>query len=216
MEHRATERGFYDQLQLPERREARELVERLLSNPTNTYEQICIVAKSSGLFEDLKDVTPQDLTRYRQRKAREESRASVMALIEAEGDTLLNAAATKPTGVIASYLRKMLTERAISRFDEEVENIDPVHLSRETARHALVEQRDRKLDLDEEKIGIEKKRLELQQQQQDLAKDKFGVAANTWSFILRWLAKVDASAADRLTQHSDELLNELEIYIENA
>jgi hypothetical protein len=213
-DHRASERGLYALLQLPEQNEARELLERLLSDPTNTYERICVVLKSSGLFEDIKDVTPQDLTRYRQRKAREESRASVMALIEAEGETLLNAAATNPTGIIAGYLRKMLTEHAVTRFDEEIAGLDPVDISREAARHALVEQRDRKLDLDTEKIRLEEKRLELQRQNQELQRDKFGVAANTWRFILNWLAKVDSNAADRLTKHSDELLTELEVYIE--
>jgi hypothetical protein len=213
-EHRGSERGLFDKLQLPEHREARDLLERLLDDSTNTYERICITLKSSGLFEDIKEVKPQDLSRYRQRRERAESRARVMRLIEEEGEALLGAATKNPTGLIARYLRQKLTEHAVSRFDEEVEKIDAVQVSKETARHALVEQRDRKLDLDAEKLRIEERRLELQRQQQELQRDKFGIAAKTWQFILSWFATVDSAAVDRLTKHSDKLLSDLEGYIE--
>ena len=213
-EHRASERSLYDRLQLPENEEARDLLERLLADPTNTYDRICIVLKSSGLFEDLKDVTPQDLSRYRQRKGREGNRASVMRLIEEEGETLLNAAAANPSGMVASYLRKMLTEHAVARFDQEIEGLDPLEVSREAARHALVEQRDRKLDLDEGKIELERKKVGLAERQADLAKDKFNIAAQTWKYILSWFAKEDARVADALTRASDKLLPDLEVFIE--
>ncbi len=183
--HRASERSFYDRLQSEGYTEARELLERLLSDPTNTYERICIVCKSSGLFENLKDVAPQDLTRYRQRQAREESRASVMSLIESESETLLKAATKNPTGVIATYLRKMLAEEAVARFDAEVGTLDPVQLSKEAARHAQVEQRDRKLDLDGEKLKLDAKRLALRERQTELQNDKFNIASDTWMFVLR-------------------------------
>ncbi|HKQ06618.1 MAG TPA: hypothetical protein VJ464_15905 [Blastocatellia bacterium] len=214
MDHRGSERGFYDKLQLPEHQEARDLLESLLADPRRTYEEICISCKSSGLFEDLKDVTPQDLSRYRQRQAREESRASVLALIEAEGETLIKAAAKNPTGMIARFLRKQLTERAVAKFDQEFETIDAVNVSREAARHALVEQRDRKLDLDAEKIRLEERRLELQREQQELAKDKFGIASTTWRFILQWMIGKEPRVADALTERSEELLNDLEAFIE--
>jgi hypothetical protein len=214
VEHRASERGLYDRLQLPEHQAARELLERLLADPANIYEQICIVLNSSGLFKEIKDVTAQDLSRYRQRKAREETRADVMALIQAEGETLVNAAAKNPGGAIARYLRQQLAERAVARFDAEVDTIGVVDLSREAARQAKVEQIDRKLDLDAEKLRIEERRLELQRQQQELAKDKFGVASETWKFILSWLLKNEPTAADAMTRHSDDLLIDLEAFIE--
>jgi hypothetical protein len=209
-EHRSTERGLYDRLQLDEHASARELLERLLAVSANTYEQICIVLKGSGLFEDLKDVTPQDLTRYRQRKSRAESRASVKALIEQEGETLVNAAAQNPTGMIAKYLRRVLTEHAVTRFDAEIESLNPLEVSKEAARHALVEQRDRKLDLDEERAALEKRRIELAERQAELQRDKFGIAAKTWRAILTWCAQETPSIVETLTQRSDELLAYLE------
>lgn len=213
-EHRSTERSFYDRLQQPEFGEARELLERLMGDSTRTYDEICISCKSSGLFEGLKNITPQDLSRYRQRRSREESRASVMALIEAEGETLINAAAKNPAGAISRFLRKQLAERAVTKFDQEFDTIDAIGVSREAARHAMVEQRDRKLDLETEKLQLEERRLALQQQQQELAKDKFGVASKTWQFILKWLLSREPTAADAMAKHSDDLLIDLETFIE--
>jgi hypothetical protein len=213
-DHRSTERGLYDKLQREEFREAREFLELQLSNATRTYQEICVACKASMLFEDLKDLTPQDLTRYRQKKSREENRATVMSLIESESETLLNAAVKNPSGVVAKFLRKTLAETAVARFDAESDGVDVVNISREAARHALVEQRDRKLDLDEEKLKLENKRLEIQERQAELARDKFGIAAMTWKFILGWFVKNQSSVADAMAAHSDELLSDLEAHVE--
>jgi hypothetical protein len=213
-EHRSAERGLYDRLQREELKAAREFLEGRLDDTTFTYDEICRACKSSGLFEDVKDITPQDLTRYRQRRARVEQRRQIAALMESDAAAILEGATKNPTGVLAQFVRRQLTEHIATRFDSELYELEVVDVSREAARHALVEQRDRKLDLDAEKLRIEEKRLELQRQQQDLQKDKFSVAAKTWQFILSWLAKVDAAAVDRLTRHSDDLLTELEVYIE--
>jgi hypothetical protein len=213
-EHRGTERGLYDKLQREEFNEAREFLESRLEDVTLTYEEICTACKASMLFEELKNITSQDLTRYRQRKSREESRASVMRLIEADSESLLDAAAANPTGRIAQFLRRQLTERAVARFDEEIDGLDPVAISKEAARHATVAQRDRKLDLDAEKLRLDERRLELQRQQAELAKDKFGVALSTWKFLLAWFSKNESRIADAMTQRSDELLTELGVFIE--
>jgi hypothetical protein len=215
-EHRASERGFFDKLQLPECQEARELLERLIENPKNTYEQICVVLNSSPLFQTIKEVRPQDLTRYRQRKDRAQSRAGVMALIESESETLLTAATNNPTGLIAKYLRKMLAEHAVERFDAEIETVGVVDVSREAARHALVAQRDRKLDLDEGKIELERKRIELQERRAELERDRFGIAADTWQFILAWCSREESAIADVLARRSNELLSDLEDWIADA
>jgi hypothetical protein len=220
-EHRSATKGFYDKLQLDENSEAREFLESLLADPTRTYEEICQRSKSSGLFENLKIPTPQDLTRYRQRKARDENRQTVLRLIgdtlaQDDAGTLLNAAVKNPSGVAAKAIRKILADNVLARFDAEVEGVDVVNLSREAARHALVEQRDRKLDLDEDKIALERKRLEIQEKQQELAKDKFNVAAKTWQFILSWIVKRQPTFADLMTKESDALLTDLEAYIESG
>jgi hypothetical protein len=213
-DHRSTERSLYDKLQREEFTEAKEFLESLLGISDLTYQEICIRCKASMLFEDLKDLKPQDLTRYRQRKSREDNRATVMALIEAESETLLNAAVKHPTGIFAKYLRKTLAETAIARFDAESQGVDVVNLSREAARHAKVEQTDRKLDLDEEKLRLDNKRLEIQERQANLAKDQFGIATQVYQFLLGWLVRKEPHVADVMTKHSDELLTDLEAHIE--
>lgn len=215
MEHRAATKGLYDKLQQPENSKAKEFLERLLDSSSWTYDEICRACKSSGLFEDVKDITPQDLTRYRQRRAREEQRQTVMDLIEGDAQKIVDAASKNPSGLLAKMLRRQLAEHAIARFDAELGLIDPVSVSRETARHALVEQRDRKLDLEAEKLRIEQRRLELQQQQQDLQKDKFGVATTTWKGILQWLTNEEPTVVEVLTRRSEELLVYLEALIES-
>lgn len=213
-EHRSATKGFYDALQQPENSEAKEFLESLLDDKTRTYAEICQACKSSTLFENLKIPTPQDLTRYRQRRTREENKQTVLRLIEEDADSLLNAAVKNPSGVSAKAIRQMLTRSVLARFDAELESVPIVSLSRETRGHALVEQRDRKLALDEEKLQLENKRLELQRQKQELEKDKFGVAEKTWQFILGYFREAEPAVVDRLTEHSDELLTGLEGYIE--
>lgn len=218
-EHRASERSLYDRLQQPDLAKARDLIELLLSNSSLTYEEICKRVNGSGLCVYRTDagaraalpaLTPQALTRYRQRKAKVESRAEVLALIESDSDALLAAAAKNPSGVIAGYLRKSLAEEAVRRFDTEARDIGVVDLSREAARHALVEQRDRKLDLDAEKIGIDRKRIELQEKQAELQRDRLAIAADTWRMTLAWFVREEPDIADRLARRSDEFLIALE------
>jgi hypothetical protein len=205
-EHRSSERGFYDKLQQPEFAEARELLERLLADKDSTYEVICRGCKSSGLFEALKDVTPQDLTRYRQRQARAEERSRITALIESDAQVIIDGAAKNPSGPLAQLLRRQLTQHVVSRFDEEMGQLDALALSREAARHALVEQRDRKLDIDQEKAELERRRIELAERQAELQRDRLGIAAKTWQIILQWLASEEPAIVDVLTRRSEELL----------
>jgi hypothetical protein len=214
-EHRSATKGFYDKLQLPENSEAREFLEELLDTKTLVYEEICLRCKASTLFEDLKIPTPQDLSRYRQRRARELERQNLRALIEADAQVIIDGAAKNPNGVLATHLRRQLAQHAIVRFDAEIDLLDPVQVSKETARQALVEQRDRKLDLDTEKLRLENKRLELQERQAELARDKFGIAAKSWQFILGWFVQRRSPVADAMTAASESLLGDLEIYIES-
>lgn len=214
-DHRSIGRGFYDRLQLDGYAEARALLEESLEDTSRTYEQICAELNSSGLFESLKGVKPQDLSRYRARKARAEGRARVIALIEQdEGNLFINAAAKNPTGVIAKFLRRQLAESAVARFEDEMEVLSPLEISRESARHATVEQRDRKLDIEEAKADLDRRRIELAERQTELQRDKFCVAAKTWQFILHWFSSRETSVVDRMTKHSDELLTDLEGFIE--
>jgi hypothetical protein len=211
--HRAGERSLFERLQATEHGEARELLESLLGDADKTYDEICGALKRSGLFADLKAVTPQDLTRYRQRKAREESRATVLSLIESEPETLLNAAAKNPTGVIARYLRARLTEEAVARFDAEVGDVDVVDLSRELGRHARVEQNDRKLDLVAEKLELDRRKVELDERKAELDRDKLKIAAGVWTYLLTWAAKEEPVAADALTKRSEEIVSGMEEYV---
>lgn len=212
-EHRSAERSLYDRLQLEENKAARERLEALIADPERNYQQICDELNSSGLFESIKRVYPQDLTRYRQRKAQVESKASVLALIEHDAETLVDAATRHPTGVIAGYLRRMLTEHVVHRFGEAVDEVDPVDLSRETARHALVEQRDRRIDLEQQRIELESRRIDLQQRAADLQRDRFQLAADAWRFVLSWFQHREPAATDLLARHSEELLGDLENWI---
>lgn len=222
MSHRSSERSFYYKLQQPECDQARGLLELLLST-TDTYEQIrgkIDASKSWGYRSSLGEwcalpaLTPQRLSRYRADKHAAESRGSVLALIEEENDSLLNAAAKNPSGVIAQYLRKRLSEEAVARFDLDAGAINLVDLSRETARHAKVAQVDRKLDLDAEKIALEEKRIALLEKQSELERDRFGMAADTWKFVLAWLNREAPEVVDVLTAKSDALLADMEEWIE--
>jgi len=215
-EHRAATRGFYDKLQLSEHSAAKEFLERLLDDPDQTYEEICIACKSSTLFEDLKIPTPQDLTRYRQRRSREEQRQRVMALMESDAQSIIEGAAKNPGGVLNQFLRKQLSEHVIARFDSEMDTLDALSLSREAARHATVEQRDRKLDLEVEKLELEHKRIELQEKAANLQRDKYKIATDLWMCVLGFFTQRNSSVADELTRNSEELLKELESYIEIA
>lgn len=221
-EHRASERSLYDRLQQPVFAPLREKIEEALSNSSLTYEAICELVNGSkllnyraadGQLATLPALTPQALTRYRQRKAKVESRAEVLALIEADSEALLKAAAKNPSGMIAGYLRKSLAEEAVRRFDVEAGAIGVVDLSREAARHAAVEQRDRKLDLDKEKIDIERKRVDLQEKQSELQRDRFEIAGKTWQFIMGWLTREEPQVVDALARRSEELMIELEEFI---
>jgi hypothetical protein len=216
IEHRSSQRGLYDKLQLPENSAAKEFLERLLDDPDQTYHEICIACKSSMLFEDLKIPTPQDLTRYRQRQSREEQRQRVIALMESDAQAIIEGAAKNPGGPLNRFLRNQLSEHIIARFDSEMDNLDPVVLSREAARHALVEQRDRKLDLEADKLELDRTRVELQQKAADLQRDKYKIASDVWAFILGWFTRKNSRFVDELTSDSEELLKELEGWIENA
>lgn len=215
MESRSAERSLYDKLQREEFTPAREFLESWLDDTTFTYEEICRACKSSGLFEDVKDITPQDLTRYRQRRARAEQRAKVVALLESDAAAIIEGAAKNPTGVLSKFVRKQLTEHIATRFDIELPNLEVIAVSREAARHARVEQVDRKLDLDEEKLKLEAKRIELAERQTELQRDRFGIAAKTWQGVLQWLALEEPAVADILTRRSPELLVYLETLIES-
>ncbi|MGA9769297.1 MAG: hypothetical protein WBV94_09670 [Blastocatellia bacterium] len=212
-EHRGAERGLYDRLQREEFTKAREFLEGKLDDAAFTYEEICRACKSSMLFDDVKDITPQDLTRYRQRRARAEQRAQVVALLEADATAILDGAAKNPTGLLSKFVRKQLTEHIATRLDVELGDLGVVDVSREAARHALVEQRDRKLDLDEEKLGLEAKRIALQERQLELQNDRFTIASDTWMFILQWLMNEEPDLAEALTRKSDELLVNLEEHV---
>ena len=214
-EHRSTQGGLYGRLQLPEHADAKVLLERWLESQ-ETYETICEHLNRSELFIPIKRITPQDLSRYRARKAREDSRATTLALIESDADVMLDAATANPTGVIAKFLRKQLAQYAVAKFDAEVMELDPVDLSREAARHAKVEQVDRKLALDQEKLRLELKRIELQERAAELQRDRFGVAAEAWNFILAYLVRNEPSAADLLTARNEEILSGLEAHIQNV
>ena len=209
-EHRASERSLYDRLQAPEHAEARDLLESLIADSSLIYETIVNQLNSSGLFESIKQITAQDLTRYRQRKATVENRADVMSLIESEQETLLAAAGKNPQGAIAKYLRQTLAEQAVRRFEDEAAQIGVVDLSRETARHALVEQRDQRLDIDREKIELEKQRIELAKTQAAFQNDRFQIAAETWRFTLGWFVNEEPDIAGRLVNRSEEFLIQLE------
>jgi hypothetical protein len=213
VEHRGSERGLYDKLQKEEFAKAREFLESRLDDPAFIYEEICLACKSSGLFEDVKDITPQDLTRYRQRRARVEQRDRLAALMESDANAILEGAARNPTGMLAQFVRRQLTEHIATRFDSELAEMEVIAVSREVARHALVEQRDRKLDLDEQKLGLEAKRIALQERQLELQNDRFTIASDTWMFVLRWLVDEEPELAEALTRKSDELLVHLEEHI---
>jgi len=209
-EHRAATKGFYDKLQQPEHSEAKALLEGLLDDSTRTYEEICRACKSSGLFEDVKDITPQDLTRYRQRQAREEQRDRVVALMETDAQAIIDGASKNPSGLLAQLLRKQLTEHIVARFDQEMGDIDVVKISKEVGRHALVEQRDRKLGIEEEKAALEKRRIELAERQADLERDRFGIAAKTWQIVLQWMSAEEPTVVDKLIRRSEEVLEVIE------
>src|SRR5436853_7878217 len=97
-EHRSSERSLYDKLRADEHQAAREFLEGLLDTD-KTYPQICWEWNASSISNGIAVLTPQALSRYRQRKHREETRADVMALIETETETLLDAATRSPEGV---------------------------------------------------------------------------------------------------------------------
>jgi hypothetical protein len=214
IDHRGAERGLFDKLQKEEFTQAREFLESWLDDTAFTYEEICRACKISGLFEAIKDLTPQDLSRYRQRRARIEQREHIAELIASDANVIIAGAAKNPTGLLAQYLRKHLTEHVVGRLDQELAELEIIDVSREAARHALVEQRDRKLGLDEEKLKLEAKRIELAERQTELQRDRFGIAAKTWQGILQWLALEEPSVADALTRRSEELLVYLETLIE--
>ena len=214
-EHRGTERSLYDKLQREELTEAREFLEGRLEDVTLTYEEICLACKASMLFEAVKNITPQDLTRYRQRKARKEQHQRVASLIESDAQAIIEGAAKKPTGVLAQFLRRQLAEHVIARLDEEMAGIDALALSREAARHARVEQVDRKLTIEEERAELERRRIELAERQAELQRDKFGIAAQVWKSILAWCAQEEPSIVEALTRRSEELLVYLETVIES-
>lgn len=217
--HRSSERSLYDKLQQPEHARVRELIELLLSSG-QTYDAICATVNGSNVLEYrvpstgeravLPVLTPQALSRYRARKYAVENRATVMSLIESESESLLSAAGQNPTGMIAQYLRKRLSEAAVAKFDLEVEEMDVADLSRELGRHATIDQRDRKLDLDAEKIKLDEKRIALQEKQAELQRDRFGIAADTFKFLLSWFVNEEPDIADRIAARSDELLIALE------
>ena len=103
-----------------------------------------------------------------------------------------------------------LAEQAVRRFEEEVSEIGVVDLSRETARHAQVEQRDQRLEIDRDKIELEKQRIELAKAQAAFQNDRFQIAAETWRFTLGWFVNEEPDIADRLASRSEEFLIQLE------
>lgn len=209
-EHRGAERSLYGVLQQPEHAGARALLEGLLGDVRRTYESICEECNAAGLFDSIKVLVPQDLSRYRERKFRQESRARAIALMEGDAGVLLEAAQNNPSGLCARYVRKALAEEMAARLEEDADSLDLVELSRETSRQALVEQRDRKLTIEGEKLELERKRLELKERQAAIERDRFGIAAETYKLILGWLAREEPRIADALTRRSDELLAAVE------
>lgn len=208
-EHRSAERGLYDRLQREEHAAARELLERLLSS-TESYDAICGELNRSRLFDSIKTIYPQDLTRYRQRKAQVERRADVEALIASDSEVVIRAAAKNPEGLMAGYLRRMFAESLLTRFEEDASDLDLVKLSQETARHAKVDQDDQKLEIDRQKVALDQQRIELARKQADIQKDRFDIAATTWQFTLAWFVREEPDIADRMARRSEEFLIELE------
>ncbi|MEK6323601.1 MAG: hypothetical protein AABN33_18325 [Acidobacteriota bacterium] len=222
-EHRASERSLFDRLQQPDNARAREFIELLLGTPDLTYDEICKRVNASELWKyrdpatgrpaELPALRPQQLTRYRARKSATEDRARLLGLIEEQSDTLLEAATKNPTGVVARLLRKTLTERAVARFDEEFAQMGAVQISKEAARHAGIEQADRRIEIEQEKLRLEEKRVELQQKASEVEKDRLGIAINVWESVLVWCAKEEPKIADVLTRRGEEVTGFIEASI---
>lgn len=208
-EHRSSERGLYDKLQQPEHAKSRELLELLLSDPKKTYDEIAKTLNDSNIWNwaALGTVRPQTLTRYRQRKAREEARSRAIELVESEAPAVIEAATKNPTGTFARYLRKAMTELMVT---SELEHLNLVDLSKETARHAQIEQVDRRIEIEQEKLKLEEKRIALQQQAAMVEKDKLGIAISVWEAVLVWCAKNEIAIADVLTRRGEEVTGFIE------
>jgi hypothetical protein len=94
----------------------------------------------------------------------------------------------------------------------EVISADPLKLLR-------IRQQEKKRELQERTLDLKERTLDFQKEKADreagLQADKFNIAADAWQFILRWFAQRDTSVVDRLTDSSEELLQDLESHLEN-
>lgn len=94
----------------------------------------------------------------------------------------------------------------------EVISSDPVKMLRIRQEEEKRRLKERELELKREQLAFQREKAE---RESNLQKDKFGIAAETWRYILFWMAKNNSKAADLLTKDSDALLKDLEAHIQH-
>lgn len=93
----------------------------------------------------------------------------------------------------------------------EVISKDPVKLLKIRQEEGRRRLREKELKLKEKKLEFDKERA---QRDERLQADRLAVAADVWKHILFWFTEHDPASADRLTRHSEELLDHIETQLE--
>jgi hypothetical protein len=133
----------------------------------------------------------------RYRLARFQAKQLLSDLKEEDGDTY--------QVVIRNIEDKLLTAT------REVISKDPVKLLKIRQEEERRRLREKELELKGKKLEFDKERA---QREERLRVDRLGIAADVWKYILFWFTEHDPATADRLTRHSEELLDHIESQIE--
>ena len=94
----------------------------------------------------------------------------------------------------------------------EVISSDPVKMLRIRQEEEKRRLKERELELKREQLAFQRDKAE---REANLQKDRFGIAAETWKYILFWMSQKDSRAADILTANSEPLLRDLEAHLQN-
>ncbi len=94
----------------------------------------------------------------------------------------------------------------------EVISADPVKMLRIRQEEEKRRLKERELELKREDLAFQREKAD---RESSLQKDRFGIAAETWKYILFWMSQKDSHAADILTENSEPLLRDLEAHLQN-
>jgi|ERR1041385_602933 hypothetical protein len=92
-------------------------------------------------------------------------------------------------------------------------------VSQDPFKLIIIQQEEKRRKLQSQKLALEERKQAFAEEQarksEQLQHDRLKIGVDVWQFVLSSLLKLEPTAADLLTKHSEEIVNGLEAYLDN-